>query len=351
MNNLIIYFLLALVVSFICSLIESVLLSVSFNHISMMKKRGSKAAVLLEKQKVNINRPLAAILTFNTFANTIGAAGVGAETFKIYGNEWVAIASGILTLSILIFSEIIPKTLGAVYYKKLLGFTAYTIKILTFIALPFVYLSRGISKLFKSNGDHYLVTREEMIAMAERGEDEGTLREQESDVIENLLRLNKVTAESVLTPRSVVFALENFETVKDVINNHSPIAFSRIPIFVDNLDHVVGFVHRYDLVQKQAMDAFDTKMEEIMEPILTILESTTVATVLDEFVKKRQQIFMVEDKFGTIVGLITLEDVIETLLGVEIVDEHDSVIDMRKHAIERRQTRLSNQKPTGSDSR
>ncbi len=314
-----------------------------------MKKKGSKAAALLEKQKRNINRPLAAILTFNTFANTVGAAGVGAETLKIYGNESVAIASGILTLSILIFSEIIPKTLGAVYYKKLIGFTAYTVQILTFFASPFVYLSRGISKLFKSNGDHFMVTREEMIAMAERGEDEGTLLEQESDVIENLLRLNKVTAESVLTPRSVVFALENNETVKDVIDNHSPIAFSRIPIYIDNLDHVVGFVHRYDLVQKQAMDAFDTKMEEIMEPISTILESTSVATVLDEFVKRHQQIFMVEDKFGTVVGLITLEDVIETLLGVEIVDEHDSVIDMRKHAIERRQTRISKQKHPESD--
>ncbi len=344
MNNLVLYFLLALVISFICSLMESVILSVSFNHISIMKKKGSKAAVLLEKQKININRPLAAILTLNTIANTVGAAGVGAVTLKIYGNEWVAIVTGILTLSILIFSEIIPKTLGTVYSKKLVGFTAYTVRVLTVLALPFVYLSEGFSKLFKSRGDHIAVTREEMIAMAERGEDEGTIKEQESDVIENLLRLKDVEAEAVLTPRSVVFALQKDETVKDVVNKFTPIAFSRIPIYGTNLDNVLGFVHRYDLIQKQADDDFDIRMEEIMEPISTILETTSVATILDEFVKSHQQIFMVEDKFGTVVGIITLEDAIETLLGVEIVDEHDSVIDMRKLAIERREKRLSTQK-------
>ena len=344
MNTLILYFLLALVISFICSLMESVILSVSFNHISIMKKKGSKAAEILEKQKVNINRPLAAILTLNTIAHTVGAAGVGAETLKYYGNEWVAIASAILTLSILIFSEIIPKTLGAVYFKNLLGFTAYTIRVLTFAALPFVYLSEGFAKLFKSKGDHIGVTREEMIAMAERGEDEGILKEQESDVIENLLHLRDVAAETVLTPRSVVFALQKDETVKNVVHKYTPIAFSRIPIYDETLDNVIGFVHRYDLIQKQADDDFDIRMEEIMEPISTILETTTIATILDEFVKSHQQIFMVEDKFGTIVGLITLEDAIETLLGVEIVDEHDSVIDMRKLAIERRQKRLSSQK-------
>ena len=234
--------------------------------------------------------------------------------------------------------------MGAVYFKKLAGFTAYTVRVLTFLTFPFVYLSEGFSKLFKSNGDHIAVTREEMIAMAERGEDEGTLKEQESDIIENLLHLKDVSAETVLTPRSVVFALEKEKTVKEVVENHTPIAFSRIPIYENNLDNIIGFVHRYDLVQKQADDDFNIRMEEIMEPISTILESTPVATVLDEFVKNHQQIFMVEDKFGTIVGLITLEDAIETLLGVEIVDEHDSVIDMRKLAIERREKRLSTQK-------
>ena len=344
MIYLILYFLLALLVSFLCSLMEAVMLSVSFNHIAIMKKDGNKAADLLEEQKTNINRPLAAILTLNTIAHTVGAAGVGAEALKIFGNEWVALTSVILTLSILIFSEIIPKTLGAVYSKSLAGFTAYAVRILTWTVIPFVYLSEAFSKIFNKSSEHIAVTREEVIAMAERGEDEGTIQEQESDIIENLLKLRDVPAESVLTPRSVVFALPKEMTVKEVTDNNSPIVFSRIPIYAEDLDHVVGFVHRYDLVQKHAEDEFDTKMEEIMEPITTILESTPVATVLDEFVKRHQQLFMVEDEFGTIVGLITLEDAIETLLGVEIVDEHDSVIDMRKLAVERRENRLSAQK-------
>ena len=348
MNYLILYFLLALIVSFLCSLIEAVILSISFNHIAIMKKDGLKSAEIIEKQKININRPLAAILTINTISHTVGAAGVGAETLKLFGNEWVAIASAVLTLSILIFSEIIPKTLGAVYAKSLASFTAYTIQVLTVIAIPFVYLSEAFSKLFNKNNAHMAVTREEVIAMAERGEDVGTIKEKESDIIENLLRLNVVTAEAVLTPRSVVFALQKDQTVKEVMDKNTPIVFSRIPIYAKNLDEVVGFVHRYDLVQKHAEDQFDTKMEEIMEPITTILESTSVAQVLDEFVKRHQQIFMVEDKFGTIVGLITLEDAIETLLGVEIVDEHDSVIDMRKLAVERREKRLSSQKQNNS---
>lgn len=323
---------------------ESVILSISFNHIAVIKKKGSKAAHILEKQKTNINRPLAAILTINTISHTVGAAGVGAEAIKLFGSEWVAIASAILTLSILIFSEIIPKTLGAVYAKSLAGFTAYTVQIMTIIAIPFVYLSEGFSRLFNKNNAHIAVTREEVIAMAERGEDVGIIEEKESDIIENLLRLNDVTAESVLTPRSVVFAIQKDLTVKEVMDKNTPIVFSRIPIYAENLDTVVGFVHRYDLVQKHAEDQFDTKMEDIMEPIATILKTTSVAKVLDEFVKRHQQIFMVEDKFGTIVGLITLEDAIETLLGVEIVDEHDSVIDMRKLAVERREKRLSTQK-------
>ena len=237
MNHLLLYIILALGVSFLCSLMESVMLSISFTHISIMKKAGIPAGELLEQQKMKVNRPLAAILTLNTFAHTIGAAGVGAETLKIYGNEWVAIASGILTLSILILSEIIPKTLGTVYWKKLAVPTAYIVRLLTYLMFPFVYLSEGLAKLFKSGDGHKSVTREEVIALAEMGEDEGTLQEQESDVIENLLKLREVPADAVLTPRSVVFALQKDETVKDVVGKHSPIAFSRIPIYNNNLDH------------------------------------------------------------------------------------------------------------------
>ena len=274
-----------------------------------------------------------AILTMNTIANTIGAAGVGAQTLKIYGNEWVAIASIILTFSILIFSEIIPKTIGATYNIFFAPFSAYTIKTLIIIAWPFVLFSESVSRLFH-NGEKTQIkaSREELLAMAEISEDEGSIDQQEGDIIENLIKLDDIPVEDVMTPRSVIFALQKDSTVGQVIGTHSPIAFSRIPVFDNDLDNIVGIVSRYTLVTKQGEDQFDVQMKDILKPIHTVKENVSVSDILDEFVKRRQQIFIVNDNFGTTTGLITLEDAIETLLGVEIVDEHDNVVDMRKLA-------------------
>ena len=185
------------------------------------------------------------------------------------------------------------------------------------------------------NDQEQKISREEMIAMAEMGEDEGTIEEKEGDIIENLLNLREMKAEEVMTPRNVIFSLQKDQTVGDVVDKYSPIAFSRIPIFDKDLDMVVGFVHRYDLVNKQAEDKFDITMNELSDPIHTIKEDESVADILDAFVRRRQQIFHVVNEFGTTTGIITLEDAIETLLGVEIVDEHDSVVDMRKLASEK----------------
>ncbi len=335
MNTLFFYFFLALGVSFLCSLLESIILSVTHSHAAVIAKTGSRTGRLLENMKENINKPLAAILTVNTIANVVGAAGVGAQTMKLFGNEWVAVISGLLTLCILIFSEIIPKTLGAIYWRILEGPAVYMISGLIFITYPFVFLSNYFSRIFTSANHQQKVSRQEVVAMAEMGEDEGSIREKESDIIENLFNLNDVVAEDVMTPRSVVFSLQKDSTVGDVVEEHTPIAFSRIPIFDKDMDDILGFVHRYDLVNKQAEDKFDTKMNEILEPIHTIKQEDSIASILDEFVRRRQQIFMVIDEFGTTTGLITLEDAIETLLGVEIVDEHDSVVDMRKLATEK----------------
>ena len=334
MTALITYFLTALFVSFVCSLLESVLLSVSITHVSVLEKSGNRSGKIMAELKENINRPLAAILTINTIANTVGAAGVGAQTMILYGNEWVAIASGILTLSILIFSEIIPKTIGAVYSKSLVAFTALTVRGLMVIAWPFVVLSESMSVFINrgENSRESKASREELLAMAEISEDEGSIDEQEGDIIENLIKLDNIPVEEVMTPRSVVFALDQDDTVGEVVEKHSPIAFSRIPVFENNMDHIIGFVNRYTLVNKQAEDQFHIKMVDLMKPIHTVNEKESVSDVLDQFVKRRQQIFMVADEFGTITGLISLEDAIETLLGVEIVDEHDRVVDMRKLA-------------------
>ena len=335
MTFLIIYFLIALVTSFICSLLESVLLSLSIAHVSVLEKDGTKTGKLMSELKENINRPLAAILTINTIANTIGAAGVGAKTHDIFGNQWVAFVSGILTLAILIFSEIIPKTIGARYNKLLVPFSAYTINILMVISWPFVILSEKVSQLMGTddNNGEAKASREELLAMAEISEDEGSIDEQEGDIIENLMKLDDMPVEDIMTPRSVIFALRNTDTVGKVIDKHSPIAFSRIPIFGKDLDQIVGIVSRYTLVNKQAEDQFHINMSEIMNPIHSVTEKTSVSDVLDLFVKRREQMFIVTEEFGTTTGIITLEDAIETLLGVEIVDEHDSVIDMRKLAL------------------
>ena len=335
MNTLFFYFFLALGVSFLCSLLESIILSITHSHVAVLAKTGSKSSRLLENMKENINKPLAAILTVNTVANVVGAAGVGAQAMKLFGSEWVAILSGLLTLCILIFSEIIPKTLGTVYWRSLAGPAVYMITGLIYMTYPFVFLSNYFSKIFASANHQQKVSRQEVIAMAEMGEDEGSIREKESDIIENLLNLNDVVAEDVMTPRSVVFALQKDSTVGDVVEEHTPIAFSRIPIFAKDVDDILGFVHRYDLVNKQAEDQFHIKMKDILEPIHTVKQEDSIASILDEFVRRRQQIFMVIDEFGTTTGLITLEDAIETLLGVEIVDEHDSVVDMRKLATEK----------------
>ncbi len=334
MTALVTYFIIALFVSFLCSLLESVLLSLSVAHVSVMEKEGGASGKLMAELKENINKPLAAILTVNTIANTVGAAGVGAQTLMIFGSEWVAIASGILTLCILIFSEIIPKTIGAIYSKSLASFSVYTIRMLMAIAWPFVVLSEAMSKFIHKgeNGGESKASREELLAMAEISEDEGAIDEQEGDIIENLMKLDDMPVEDIMTPRSVMFALNEKDTVGTVIESHSPIAFSRIPVYGEDLDNIIGIVNRYDLVNKQAEDQFHIIMRDIMKPIESVLEKASVSDVLDLFVKRRQQMFLVKDEFGTTTGLITLEDAIETLLGVEIVDEHDHVVDMRKLA-------------------
>ena len=348
MTALIVYFFTALVVSFICSLLESVLLSVSHAHIAVLVKEGRKRGKIMASLKENINRPLSAILTINTIANTVGAAGVGAQTYSEFGSRWVALASFILTISILFFSEIIPKTLGANYTKSLVGLTAYMTRGLIFIVFPMVIIGEKISQfLKKGESDKSKASREELIAMAELSEDEGAIDSQEGDIIENLMKLDNISAEEVMTPRSVIFALSKNETVGEVIDKYTPLVFSRIPIYEKSLDQIIGFVHRYDLVNKQAEDKFHVEMHSLMEPVHTVSDDESISTILDQFVKRRQQIFIVADEFGTTTGLITLEDAIETLLGVEIVDEHDSVVDMRKLAsakLAKRQQRERTQK-------
>ena len=326
MTLLLAYFFLALFLSFLCSLLEAVLLSTPASYSSILSKQNASQGDRLERFKENINRPLAAILTLNTFAHTLGAAGVGAQTLELYGENSVAIASGILTLLILVFSEIIPKTIGSVYWRGLIGNTTLIIEVLIFFTYPLVLLAEYISNFGE---DEATVTREEVIAMAEMGEDEGVLEEQETDIIENTLKLKDVKVKDIMTPRSVIFALKSDFTVGQVLEKHETLDFTRIPIFEGNLDAIKGMVNRYEIINRKAEDQFSTRMHEISQEVPFVNENDPIDKVLELFIKNRDHMALVKDNGNILTGLITLEDAIETILGQEIVDEHDSVVDMR----------------------
>jgi len=326
MTLLLAYFFLALFLSFLCSLLEAVLLSTPASYSSILSKQNASQGDRLERFKENINRPLAAILTLNTFAHTLGAAGVGAQTLELYGESSVAIASGILTLLILVFSEIIPKTIGSVYWRGLIGNTTLIIEVLIFFTYPLVLLAEYISNFGE---DEATVTREEVIAMAEMGEDEGVLEEQETDIIENTLKLKDVKVKDIMTPRSVIFAVNSDFTVGQVLEEHETLDFTRIPIIEGNLDAIKGMVNRYEIIKRKAEDQFSTRMHEISQEVPFVNEYDPIDKVLELFIKNRDHMALVEDDDHILTGLITLEDAIETILGQEIVDEHDSVVDMR----------------------
>ena len=330
MSLLIAYFFLALGVSFICSLLESVILSVTHSHIGILVKSNPSKGKLLQRLKDDINRPLAAILTLNTIANTVGAAGMGAQALHVYGSHAVAAASAILTFSILIFSEILPKTLGAYFCRSLAIPSAYVIRALMVITFPFVWLSNTLSSAINSNEDR--VSREEITAMAEMGEDEGSIDEHESDIIENLFRLKEIQIEDILTPRSVIYAFEDIQTVGKIMDSNEDIIFSRIPVFHENIDNVIGMVYKDTVLETMADDFFEKTMADLVEPVETAYEKESVESVLNKFTKNRSHMFIVKDEFGGTTGIVTLEDCIETLLGVEIMDESDEVADMRKLA-------------------
>ena len=341
MLALIAYIALALGVSFLCSLMEAVILSISHGYIELLCKKKRRSGEILKHLKERIDRPLAAILTLNTVAHTVGAAGVGAQVLKLYTEAYpgqdntgtiVAVASGCLTFAILLFSEIIPKTLGAVYWKFLAPAIAYMTWGLIYGIYPLVIAFEKLSKLISGNRYHPKTSREEMMAVAEIGKAEGTLLTQETRVIQNILRLHKVRVRDVLTPRSVLLAFPQDKTIQEALYKHSPIRFSRVPIYRKDLDDISGVVHRYELVRMNAEGKGKQKLSEVAKPIHAIPDSKTVASVLDEFLRRQEQIFLVVDEYGGTVGIITLEDAIETLLGVEIVDEFDTVEDMRKLA-------------------
>ncbi len=335
MIALLLYFLLAVLVSFLCSILEAVLLSVSHVHIELLIGDGQRSGRILKNLKERVDQSLAAILTLNTVANTVGAAGVGAQALVVFGSGWVALASGVLTFTILVFSEVIPKTLGTAHWKRLAPFAAYAISGLIYLCYPVVLFLRAVSRMVAgTGGGQSRVTRRELSVLAGIGADEGTLMGKEKRVIQNLLRLKYIRAGDVMTPRSVVTALPNDLTVGQVMEKMEKLKFSRIPIYEENVDQVTGLVLRLRILEARAAGKNRLTMAELAQPIHAVPESKSIAGTLDEFIKRREHLFLVVDEYGGTEGIVTLEDAIETLLGVEIVDEFDSVADMRQYALE-----------------
>ena len=334
MTLLITYLLIALLVSFLCSILEAVLLSSTPSYIeSLGKKDNSDTAEMLRNLKSNIDKPISSILILNTFAHTMGAAGVGAQAQMLYGNKYETIIAVALTLCILYFSEIIPKTIGAVYWKKLLLPSAYLINFLIKITYPLVWISLFITNsISKGKSKDSAFSRDEIMAAVTMGEKEGSILSTESTLIENLFKLKNIKTKDIMTPRSVVFAFKSSTSVEDAIEDDKMYIHSRIPVYSENIDDIIGIVFNQTILEESVEERDSTLLLDITVPVHKISENVPVSSLIDQFIKRKSHLFVVQDNYGQTSGVVTLEDAIETLLGVEIVDEMDEVEDMQVFA-------------------
>lgn len=333
MDLLILFFLLSVGVSFLCSILESVLLSISMSYVAVVEKESPTTGALLRSHKENINKSIASILILNTIANTLGAAAVGAQAAKIFGNDAVVYVSVVLTFAILFFSEIIPKTIGAIYWKQLAGLAAYIIRGFIWITYPVILMTLAVTnKISKGKRDAHAMSKEELLESMYMSEDEGMIDEKESDFIENILNVSNIKVSQVLTPRSVVFALDESMTIKEVMETQPAIfKFSRIPVYQNSLEEVTGLVLTKKIFKQALID--DTIMlKEIKKSIFSINENIPVSKALDLFITKKDHMFLVRDNYDQTEGIVTLEDCVETILGIEIMDESDTTEDMRELA-------------------
>jgi CBS domain containing-hemolysin-like protein len=329
MTLILLYLIGALSVSFLCSVLEAVLLSTPVSFISMKESQGVKGASLLMKYKTNVDRPVAAILTLNTVAHTIGAAGVGSESVKVFGEAYFGIISAILTLLILVLSEIIPKTIGASYWRSLAIPSARIIRAMIFITYPLVRLSELLTRCVSPRIQPITVSREEVAAMVNVGTDEGVIEVAENKVIQNFLKLSNVKAEDIMTPYVVVASVPAITTMKEFYDNKALSAFSRIPVFDTGREFITGYVLRANVLEMLTHDKFTMPLREIVRPVLFFSEDTKVSDIWRKMLQEKEHISVVTDEYGCMRGIVTMEDVIETMLGVEIVDECDTTDDLQ----------------------
>ncbi|MBO4264364.1 MAG: DUF21 domain-containing protein [Bacteroidales bacterium] len=334
MTALLFFLLGALAISFLCSILEASLMSTPLSYISLREEEGYVLAEQMRAYKLDTTRPLAAILSLNTIANTIGAAGVGRQAVAVFGSAWFGVVSAVMTLLVLVFAEIIPKTLGTSYWKHLMGFTARTIGILVFILYPIVVCVEWLQKKITPREKDLSVSREEVGAMADVAEESGELDEDENEIIHNIININDMTASDVMTPRVVAAIAPESMTIKQFYKDKRYLHHSRIPLYADNDEYITGYILRVDALQLMAEDKFDKTLGEIRRDIASFQEDTPLGDVWDRMISKDEQIAVVLNEYGSFQGILTMEDVVETILGDEIVDERDAVRDMQQLARE-----------------
>lgn len=332
---LFVYLFLALFVSFLCSIMEAVLLSTPQSFLMVKRDEGESWAGPFLGMKEDIDKPLSSILSLNTIAHTVGAAGVGAQAVKVFGDAYFGIVSAILTILILVFTEIIPKTIGANYWRGLAGFASKVIRGMIVITYPLVVLSAVLTRYLSGRGDEQVTSREEISALASIGADEGIFNEKEHKVIQNLLRLRNLRITEIMTPRVVVAMADEELTLRDFLRNKDYLMFSRIPVYAENRENVTGYVFRQSVFENLAEKREDLKLKDLRRDIVIIPETNGILNVWENLLDRKEHIALVVDEYGGMDGIVTMEDIIECLLGLEIVDEKDTVQDMQMFARER----------------
>ena len=343
MPLLLTFFFLALTVSFLCSIAESVLLSVSLSFVKTKEEQGSKSAKLLKKFKEDIGRPLSSILTFNTIANVVGAAGVGAQATALWGEAFFGVVSAVLTIMLLVFSEIIPKSFGARYWRVLAMPVAIMVNVMIYIMYPIVWMLKGITVLISAKTPQEKVSREEIAALTEIGLEEGIFAESESKTIKNLIRSRYIKANEVMTPRTVVISIQEDTKVKDFFSNPEVHKFSRFPIFEKTHDSITGYVLKHDItdmLNKGVGD--DMPISQTKRTVVICYENITIPKLFDILLEKKEQLAVLVDEHGGMAGIVTLEDIIETIFGFEIIDERDAQVDMQQLAKDKWRKRAEN---------
>lgn len=345
MVTLFVYLFIALAVSFICSIVETVLLSAPVSYINMKEREGMKSATRFIKLKRNIDRPISAILSLNTIAHTIGAAGVGAQAVKVFGEAYFGLISAGLTFLILAFSEILPKSLGAHYWRSLIPAASNVIQVMVYITYPIVLVSEQLTRFIagKSKGEAS-VSREEVAAMVDMGTEEGTFKNTENKIIQNLIKLRSFKVEDVMTPRVVVATASEDLTIEEFYKNKNYLHYSRIPVYSGQNENISGFVFRQDIMENLASDNFSRKLKEIKKQIVVVPNIQPLTVLWEKLLTEKAHIALVVDEYGGFEGIVTLEDIIETILGLEIIDERDMVADMQQYARERWKERMEKYK-------